>query len=73
MCQLNCQPHRSKANQHLVITHGPIVASLSHMRSALAPVYDFRKPIEKVRDRIIDRLARAALIDLNDAARSPRS
>jgi Hint domain len=32
----------------------------SHMRSALAPVYDFRKPIEKVRDRIIDRLARAA-------------
>jgi hypothetical protein len=32
----------------------------SHMRSALAPVYDMRKPIEKVRDRIIDRLARAA-------------
>ena len=32
----------------------------SHMRSALAPVYDVRKPIEKVRDRIIDRLARAA-------------
>jgi hypothetical protein len=32
----------------------------SHMRSALAPVYDFRKPIEKVRDRIVDRLARAA-------------
>jgi hypothetical protein len=28
----------------------------SHMRSALAPVYDFRKPIEKVRDRILDRL-----------------
>jgi Hint domain len=28
----------------------------SHMRSALAPVYDFRKPIEKVRDHIIDRL-----------------
>jgi hypothetical protein len=28
----------------------------SHMRSAFAPVYDFRKPIEKVRDRIIDRL-----------------
>jgi len=27
----------------------------SHMRSALAPVYDFRKPIEKVRDRILDR------------------
>jgi hypothetical protein len=34
----------------------------SHMRSALAPVYDFRKPTEKVRDRILDRLefARAA-------------
>jgi Hint domain len=32
----------------------------SHMRSALAPVYDLRKPIEKVRDRVIDRLARAA-------------
>jgi hypothetical protein len=32
----------------------------SHTRSVLAPVYDFRKPIEKVRDRIIDRLARAA-------------
>jgi Hint domain len=32
----------------------------SLMRSAVAPVYDFRKPIEKVRDRIIDRLARAA-------------
>jgi hypothetical protein len=34
----------------------------SHMRSALAPVYDFRRPIEKVRDRILDRLefARAA-------------
>jgi hypothetical protein len=30
------------------------------MRSALAPVYDLRKPIEKVRDHIIDRLARAA-------------
>ena len=32
----------------------------SHMRSALAPVYDLRKPIEKVRDRVNDRLARAA-------------
>jgi Hint domain len=34
----------------------------SHVRSALAPLYDFRKPIEKVRDRIVDRLefARAA-------------
>jgi hypothetical protein len=28
----------------------------SHMRSAFAPVHDFRKPIEKVRDRILDRL-----------------
>ena len=32
----------------------------SHMRSAFAPVYDFRRPIEKVRDRVIDRIARAA-------------
>jgi hypothetical protein len=34
----------------------------SHIRSAFAPLYDFRKPIEKVRDRILDRLefARAA-------------
>ena len=31
----------------------------SHVRSALAPVYDFRKPIEKVRDRIVDRLVAA--------------
>jgi hypothetical protein len=34
----------------------------SHIRSALAPVYDFRKPIDRVRDRIADRaeFARAA-------------
>jgi hypothetical protein len=34
----------------------------SHIRSALAPVYDFRKPIDKVRDRTADRaeFARAA-------------
>jgi hypothetical protein len=34
----------------------------SHIRSTLAPIYDFRKPIEKVRDCILDRLelARAA-------------
>jgi Hint domain len=34
----------------------------SHIRSALAPVYDFRKPTDKVRDRIADRaeFARAA-------------
>jgi hypothetical protein len=32
------------------------------MRSALALVYDFRKPADKIRDRIADRaeLARAA-------------
>jgi hypothetical protein len=28
----------------------------SHIRGAFAPLYDFRKPIEKVRDRIVDRL-----------------
>jgi len=35
---------------------------LSHIRSALAPIYDFRKPTEKIRDSIVDRLefARAA-------------
>jgi hypothetical protein len=27
----------------------------SRFRSALAPVYDFRKPIDKIRDRIVDR------------------
>jgi hypothetical protein len=34
----------------------------SHLRSTLAPLYDIRKPIEKIRDRILDRLefARAA-------------
>jgi Hint domain len=32
----------------------------SHIRSVLALLFDFRKPIEKVRDRMIDRLARAA-------------
>jgi hypothetical protein len=32
----------------------------SHIRSALAPLYDFRKPIEKVRDHVVDRLALAA-------------
>jgi hypothetical protein len=26
----------------------------SHIRSALAPVYDFRMPIDRVRDRIAD-------------------
>ena len=35
---------------------------VSHIRSTLAPLYDFRKPLEKVRDSIVDRLefARAA-------------
>ena len=28
----------------------------SHMRSAFAPIYDLRRPIEKVRDRVVDRL-----------------
>jgi hypothetical protein len=32
----------------------------SHIRGALAPVCDFRKPIEKVRDRIVDRLTISA-------------
>jgi Hint domain len=32
----------------------------SHIRSALAPLCDFRKPFEKVRDRIADRLGFAA-------------
>jgi hypothetical protein len=34
----------------------------SHIRSALAPIYDFRKPVDKIRDRIADRVefARAA-------------
>jgi hypothetical protein len=34
----------------------------SRIRNALTPLYDFREPIEKVRDRILDRLefARAA-------------
>ena len=27
----------------------------SHIRSALAPIYDFRRPIDKVRDRLADR------------------
>ena len=34
----------------------------SYIRSMLAPLYDFRKPIEKVRDRIVDRLEFAALL-----------
>jgi hypothetical protein len=46
----------------IVRYHGNLQELGSHMRSALAPVYDFRRSIEKVRDRILDRLefARAA-------------
>ena len=42
-----------------LVPFAPIVSCKS---SALAPLYDFRKPIEKVRDHIVDRLefARAA-------------
>ena len=46
----------------IVRYHSSLQELGSHIRSALAPVCDFRKPIEKVRDRIADRLefARAA-------------
>ena len=46
----------------IVRYHSSLQELGSHVRSALAPVYDFRRPIEKVRDRILDRLdlARAA-------------
>jgi hypothetical protein len=44
----------------IVRYHSSCQELTSHFRSALASVYDFRKPIEKVRDRIIDRFARAA-------------
>ena len=46
----------------IVRYHSSLQELGSHIRSALAPVCDFRKPIEKVRDRIVDRfeLARAA-------------
>jgi hypothetical protein len=40
----------------IVRYHSSLQELGSHIRSALAPVYDLRKPIEKVRDRIVDRL-----------------
>jgi|ERR1700730_18060567 hypothetical protein len=42
----------------------------SHIRSALAPVCDFRKPIEKVRDRIVDRLTISASRSCAEFARA---
>jgi Hint domain len=46
----------------IVRYHSSLQKLASHIRSALAPIHDFRKPIEKIRDRILDRLefARAA-------------
>jgi Hint domain len=46
----------------IVRYHSSLQELGSHIRSALAPVYDLRRPIEKVRDRIVDRFefARAA-------------
>jgi hypothetical protein len=46
----------------IVRYHSSLQELGSHIRSTVAPLYDFRKPIEKVRDRILDRLefARAA-------------
>jgi hypothetical protein len=41
----------------IVRYHSSCQELASYIRSALAPVYDFRKPIEKIRDRIVDRLA----------------
>ena len=46
----------------IVRYHSSLQELGSHIRSAVAPLYDFRRPIEKVRDRILDHLelARAA-------------
>jgi hypothetical protein len=46
----------------IVHYHSSLQELGSHIRSAVAPVCDLRRPIEKVRDRILDRLefARAA-------------
>jgi hypothetical protein len=46
----------------IVRYHSSLQELGSHIRSTVAPLCDFRKPIEKVRDRIVDRLefARAA-------------
>jgi hypothetical protein len=39
-----------------IVSYGGVRQELaSHFRSALAPVYDLRKPIDKIRDRIADR------------------
>jgi hypothetical protein len=44
----------------IVRYHSSLQELGSHIRGTVAPLCDFRKPIEKVRDRILDRLARAA-------------
>jgi Hint domain len=46
----------------ILFYHSRCQELVSHIRSTLAPLCDFRKPIEKVRDSIVDRLefARAA-------------
>jgi hypothetical protein len=46
----------------IVSYNGRLQELASHLRSTLAPAYDFRKQIDKIRDRIADRaeLARAA-------------
>jgi hypothetical protein len=46
----------------IVRYHSSLQELGSHIRSTVAPLYDFRRPIEKVRDRILDHLelARAA-------------
>ena len=44
-----------------IVSYGGVRQELaSHFRSALAPVYDLRKPIDKIRDRIADRAECAA-------------
>jgi hypothetical protein len=44
-----------------IVSYGGVRQELaSHIRSALAPVYDLRKPIDKIRDRIADRAEFAA-------------
>jgi hypothetical protein len=40
----------------------------SHVRSTLAPLCDFRRPIEKVRDRILDRLESAGGVNCEQRA-----
>ena len=40
----------------IVRYHSSLQELGSHIRSTLAPLYDVRRPIEKVRDRILDRL-----------------